>query len=278
MSHPDAETETSAQQGRSDNILFVDERLKWIGLTLSLAFSSLVVYLMYRIVQFANPELLVTIFPRFLEAFWLVLKIVLVSSGLSIFLGTFVGLARISKQPITRNIATGYVEFFRGTPLLFQLIVIFVGIPALWEAGQFPYGENWQIITAVVGLTLNHAAYVGEAVKGGINAIPNGQMEAARSLGLSYTQSMWNVILPQGFRNALAALGNDQVILIKDTSLLTVIAVPELITVYRNVNTNQFDPWTPILFVCLGYLALTIPLGMIVRKLERMSQWGETDG
>ncbi|ELZ27532.1 amino acid ABC transporter membrane protein, paat family [Halosimplex carlsbadense 2-9-1] len=278
MSNIDTDSETQVSQNRSGNILLVDERLRWIGLVLSLMFTGLVAYIMYRIVLFVDPELLVTIFPRFLEAFWLVLRIVLVSSALSIILGTFVGLARISTQPITHYLATGYVEFFRGTPLLFQLIVLYVGIPALWEAGQFPYGDNWQIIAAVVGLTLNHAAYVGEAVKGGINAIPNGQMEAARSLGLSYTQSMWNVILPQGFRNALAALGNDQVILIKDTSLLTVIAVPELITVYRNVNTNQFDPWTPILFVCLGYLSLTIPLGMLVRKLERMSQWGNTDG
>jgi polar amino acid transport system permease protein len=272
-----AESQTVTADSRSKNWLIVDERLKWIGLIITVCFALGVGYLIYRIVQFADPELLVAIFPRFVEAFWLVLRIVLVSSLLSITTGLFVGLGRISKQPITRTISVAYIEFFRGTPLLFQLIVIYVGIPAFWPPGTFPLADNWQLVAAIVGLTINHAAYVGEAIRGGIEAIPNGQMEAGRSLGLSYAQTMLRVILPQGLRNALAALGNDQVILIKDTSLLTVIAVPELITIYRNVNTNQLDPWTPIFLVALGYLSMTIPLGVVVRRLGASMQWGETD-
>jgi len=165
------------------------------------------------------------------------------------------------------------VEFFRGTPLLFQLMVIYFGIPALWPQGQFPI-TNWEIPTAIIGLTLNHAAYIGEAVRGGISAVPDGQAEAARSLGMSYVQSMREVILPQAWRNALAAIGNDLVILIKDTSLLTVIAVGELMNAFRDVYSATFDAWTPIVLVAIAYLMLTIPLGYLVRHMEGRADWG----
>ncbi len=126
-----------------------------------------------------------------------------------------------------------------------------------------------------IGLSLNHAAYSGEAIKGGISSIPDGQMEAARSLGMSYISAMRKVILPQAFRNALAAVGNDQIILVKDTSLLSVIAVSELISLFRNVNSNQFDVWTPLILVAISYLAITLPLGKLVRTLENRAEWGE---
>jgi polar amino acid transport system permease protein len=99
-------------------------------------------------------------------------------------------------------------------------------------------------------------------------------MEAARSLGMSYVQSMREVVLPQAWRNALAAIGNDQVILVKDTSLLTIIAVPELISAFRNVNSTNFDAWTPIVIVAVAYLLITIPLGKTVRYLESRADWG----
>jgi len=214
--------------------------------------------------------------PRFVDAYLLVLQIFLISSVLSLIAGVFVGLGRVSRTRFTRSIATGYVEFFRGTPLLFQLFIIYLGIPAFWPPGQFPL-ENWSFAAAIIGLTLNHAAYSGEAIKGGINSVPDGQMEAARSLGMSYIDAMREVIMPQAGRNALAALGNDQVILVKDTSLLTVIAVPEIISVFRNINSNQFDAWTPIVLVAVAYLAITLPLGKTVRHFEHRAEWGGTD-
>jgi polar amino acid transport system permease protein len=94
---------------------------------------------------------------------------------------------------------------------------------------------------------------------------------------MSYVQAMREVILPQAWRNALAAIGNDQVILIKDTSLLTVIAVPELISEFRDVNSATFDPWTPIVLIAIAYLALTVPLGKVVRRLEARADWGGDD-
>jgi len=91
---------------------------------------------------------------------------------------------------------------------------------------------------------------------------------------MSYIDAMRTVILPQAWRNALAAIGNDQIILVKDTSLLTVIAVPEIMSVFRNVNSTTFDPWTPLVWVALFYLAITVPMSKIVQYLESRADWG----
>ena len=269
--------EETTTERRTSNGLLTDRRVKWFGIVVAGLFTTAVLYLLYRILNdFVNYDLLVSVVPRFVDAYLLVLQIFLISSVLSLIAGVFVGLGRVSRTRFTRSIATGYVEFFRGTPLLFQLFIIYLGIPAFWPPGQFPL-ENWSFAAAIIGLTLNHAAYSGEAIKGGINSVPDGQMEAARSLGMSYIDAMREVIMPQAGRNALAALGNDQVILVKDTSLLTVIAVPEIISVFRNINSNQFDAWTPIVLVAVAYLAITLPLGKTVRHFEQRAEWGGTD-
>ncbi|MFC4357469.1 amino acid ABC transporter permease [Halobium salinum] len=246
-----------------------DRTLKWVGVAGSALFTLVIAaFLAYIVVVQVNFALLVEVFqPQFVDALYTVLTVVVVGSVLSVTAGVIVGLARVSKTTFTRSVAKGYIEFFRGTPLLFQLAVVFFGIPALWPSGQFPF-QNFAYPAAIIGLTLNHAAYIGEAIRGGIESVPDGQMEAARSLGMSYIQSMREVVLPQAWRNALAAIGNDQVILVKDTSLLTFIAVPELISFFRNVNSTNFDAWTPLLLVAIGYLAITVPMGMLVRYLE----------
>ena len=266
-----------------------DERVKWAGMAVALAFTAVILgFIALILLAYVNYDLLVSVVPRFVVAFVRVLVVVVISSVFAVTAGMFVGLGRVSRTSITHSIATAYVQFFRGTPLLFQLFIIYLGIPSLWPPGEFPISEGWVVvpevilvdwtfITAVIALTLNHAAYVGEAVKGGINAVPEGQMEAARSLGMAYVDSMREVILPQAWRNALAAIGNDQVILVKDTSLLTVIAFPEIITVFREINSNQFDAWTPIVLVAVTYLAITLPLMHLVQHLETRAEWG-SDG
>ncbi|WP_435194819.1 amino acid ABC transporter permease [Natronomonas sp. EA1] len=263
--------ESSTQ--RVEESVINDTTLKWGGVAVSSIFSlavlGLIGYIVYAKVDFG---LLQTIFPRFVDAYLLVLRIFVMGSVLSVIAGIFVGFGRVSSTFPTGAVAKGYVSFFRGTPLLFQIIIIYFGIPALWT-GTFPI-QDWEIPAAVIALTLNHAAYIGEAIRGGIGAVPEGQMEAARSLGMSYTQGMREVILPQAWRNALAAIGNDQVILVKDTSLLTVIAVPEIISVFRSVNSATFDPWTPIVLTAVAYLGITLPLGYVVSYLEDRADWG----
>ncbi|WP_435064113.1 amino acid ABC transporter permease [Halobaculum sp. EA56] len=254
------------------------ETLRRIGIVGTALFTLLVVgFIGLIVVREVDPSLAAeVVYPQFLQALFRVIQVVVVGSVLSILAGLIVGFARVSKTRFTRTVAVGYIEFFRGTPLLFQLLVIYIGIPSLWAPGAFPF-EDWSYPAAIIGLTLNHAAYVGEAFRGGINAVPDGQMEAARSLGMSYIQAMREVILPQAWRNALAAIGNDQVILVKDTSLLSVLAFPELISFFQNVNSATFDAWTPILLVAVGYLAITIPLGKTVRYLEGRADWEGRD-
>ena len=252
---------------------FLDDRtLKYLGVGLSGFFAlGVVLLILYILAVQVDYSLIPTILPRFIEAYGLVLGIVVTSSILSVTAGVFVGLARVSKTRLTSGISAAYVQFFRGTPLLFQIFVIYFGIPTLYP-GLFPI-QNWGLPTAIIALTLNHAAYVGEAVRGGIGAVHDGQMEAARSLGMGYVQAMREVVVPQAWRNALAAVGNDQIILVKDTSLLTVIAIPELIQQFRSVNSATFDPWTPLVLVAIAYLSITIPVGRLVEHLEQRGDW-----
>ncbi len=277
MAESEDEVNVSLSESRETPFL-TDAFFGWLGRILAGLVTIAVLFFLFRIAKLVDTELFVKIIPNFGKALYLVAKIVVVSSVLSVSLGIFVGLGRISTDKFTGTVAKLYVEFFRGTPLLFQLMVIFVGVPKLfWGPGEFPIAD-WGVPAAIIGLTLNHSAYIGEAIKGGINAVPNGQMEAARSLGLSYVQAMQKIILPQAFRNALAAIGNDQVILIKDTSLLTLLAVPEIMSEFRNIANREFDPWTPIVLAAICYLMLTVPLGMLVRKLEEISaEPGEED-
>jgi len=270
----DALSEREEPTGASSGLLANDDLVRRIGEVVAGLFLAVVLGVLgWTVFSEVDPDLLQTIFPRFVTAYLLVIRIVIVSSILSVSAGIIVGLARISSSPLTSNVARGYIEFFRGTPLLFQLFLIYFGIPSLWGTGQFPISD-WEIPAAVIGLTLNHAAYVGEAMRGGINAVPDGQMEAARSIGMSRVQAMREVILPQAWRNALAAIGNDQIILVKDTSLLTLISVPEIMQVFRSVNSATFDPWTPLVWVCLFYLAVTLPMSKLVGVLEARADWG----
>mgnify|MGYP002760830433 CR=1 FL=1 len=259
--------------GSGQETRITDTLLRRVAIVISSVFTIAIALLLgYILLGKVDYSLIPTIFPQFVDAYVLVLTIVGVSSVLSVSSGIFVGLARVSKTTLTNSIAAGYVQFFRGTPLLFQIFVIYFGIPTLWP-GTFPI-QDWGTPTAILALTLNHAAYVGEAIRGGIGAVPDGQMEAARSLGMGYVQAMREVVIPQAWRNALAAIGNDQIILVKDTSLLTVIAIPELIQQFRNVNSATFDPWTPLLLVAIAYLSITIPVGRLVEYLENRSEWG----
>ncbi|QDX41753.1 amino acid ABC transporter permease [Salarchaeum sp. JOR-1] len=249
-----------------------DSTYRAIGIAAAVAFSAVTALFLGAAVLQVDPSLLVeVIYPQFVNAFLIVLGIFVVSAFTSLVGGVLVGLGRVSNTRITYGVSTVYVEFFRGTPLLFQLVMVYFGIPELWP-GAFP--PDWKYPAAVLALTLNHSAYIGEAVRGGIDAVPDGQMEAARSLGMGYVQSMREVVLPQAWRNALAAIGNDLVIVIKDTSLLTFIAVPELIDAFRSIYSATFDAWTPIIIVAVAYLALTVPLGALVRYMERRATPG----
>ncbi|WP_435128118.1 amino acid ABC transporter permease [Halobaculum sp. D14] len=278
-SYPDAEAaDDGGQQFASDEALRrLSMLVAGIVTLLVLAFLAILFFGRYIIgeqfVDYALLQKLVTPPSGYYTAFFNVIGVVVVSAITSVTAGVFVGLGRVSKTPFTSRISRAYVEFFRGTPLLFQLIAVFYGIPALFGTGNFPI-SNFAWPAAIIGLTLNHAAYTGEAIRGGIESIPEGQMEAARSLGMGYVQSMREVILPQAWRNAVPAVGNDMIILVKDTSLLTVIAFPELISQWQYTYSDTFDPWTPLVVVGALYLLITVPLSSIVQRAGELTSPG----
>lgn len=209
-----------------------------------------------------DPELFIKILPNLAYGAFVTLKITSISTLLGLIFGTILGLGRISKNPLLFGFSTAYVEFIRGTPLLVQIMIVYYGLPAI--------GINLPPEPAgILALTLNSGAYIAEIIRAGIQSVPKGQMEAARSLGMSYFQAMRYVIFPQAFRNILPALGNEFIALLKDSSLLSVIAIAELTRVGKQIYSTTFNAWTPLLGVAMFYLLMTIPLSRLVNYAQK---------
>ncbi len=180
-------------------------------------------------------------------------------------LGLAVALARISPIPPLVWVAKVYVEALRGTPLLMQIYVIYFVLPSL-RINLDPFTSG------VIALSLNAGAYISEIFRAGIESIDTGQMEAARSLGMTYGMAMRWVILPQTVRRVLPPLTNEAVALLKDSSLVSVVALSELMRVGTELATSKGAPTTIYLAVALLYLCMTLPLTWIVRRLEEKYQ------
>ncbi len=191
----------------------------------------------------------------------LTLRLSMWSIGVAIVVGVFAGLCRISRNPLIAFLAAAYVEFIRGIPLLVFLMFIYFGI------GSFVNLEPK--VAAVLGLGIFAGAFVAEIVRAGIEGIPGGQMEAARSSGMTYLQAMQFIILPQAFRRILPPLAGQFIALIKDSSLVSVISVYDLTLQTRNViiaTFRSFEVWT---FTAILYFLMTFTLSQLFRALER---------
>ena len=182
-------------------------------------------------------------------------------------LGLILALMRMSPVLPYRVLATAYVEFFRGVPALLVIIAFGYGIPVALNA-ELPGGV---LGTITVALGLVAAAYMAETMRAGIQAVPKGQMEAARSLGMSHTRAMVSIVIPQAFRIILPPLTNELILLTKDSSLVYLLGgtlpTRELAKFGRDA-LNQYVSMTPILVAGLAYLIITVPLGLLVRRLE----------
>jgi polar amino acid transport system substrate-binding protein len=161
----------------------------------------------------------------------------------------------------SRLAATSYIEIFRGTPVLLQLYILYFGLAPIVKLGPFE--------AAILGLGLNYAAYEAEVHRGALLALPRGQDEAARSLGLGRRQALYHVLLPQSFRNALPALTNDFVSLLKDSSLVSVITVVELTKRMTIAAVDLHDWVVPGLACAALYFAMSFPLSRLSLRLER---------
>lgn len=195
-------------------------------------------------------------------------------------LGLIGGLGRLSKNPFIRLTASLYIEVARGIPLLVQLIWWYFAFPVVIQqigtslniSALADYRAN-PIFTAILGLAICYGAYMSEIYRAGIQSIPKGQVEAARSLGMSYFQSMRHIILPQAVRVVLPPVGNEAIALLKDSSLISVVAVADLTRRGREfmaVNFNPIEVWT---MVALLYLVMTLVLARIVAWMEKRSHF-----
>lgn len=206
-----------------------------------------------------------------LEGLWITLEVSVLAIILGIALGVFTGLARISDNPALRWLSIAYIELIRGSPLLVQIFLWYFVVGTLINAMLEKIGLSavpplWY---GVMALAIFTGAYVAEIVRAGIQSVHRGQMEAARSLGMNYPQAMRKVILPQAFRRIMPPLAGQFISLVKDSSLLGVIAVRELTKATREVVTTSLQPFELWIVCALLYLVLTFTLSLCVQYLER---------
>jgi His/Glu/Gln/Arg/opine family amino acid ABC transporter permease subunit len=194
-------------------------------------------------------------------------EITIVLAFFAVLFGTLLGLTltllRRSKIKPISYIATAYVEFVRGTPLLVQIYIIYIGLPKL-------IGIDMPDMTVgAVALALNSGAYISEIIRAGIDAVDKGQMEAARSLGMSQRLAMFEIIIPQAFKNILPALGNEFVSIIKESSMVSVIGVAELMYNAGIVRGNTALGLEPVIVAAVIYFILTFSLTRVLGYVER---------
>ncbi|TCS95648.1 amino acid ABC transporter permease [Hazenella coriacea] len=206
----------------------------------------------------------------FIRGFFMTILLSVVGICVGLMIGLLLSLMRISGKKWLDFPAKVYVDLFRGTPLLLQIYVIhFAFLPTLTMdllgANESPSG----MVSGFVALSLNAGAYIAEISRGGIQSIDKGQMEAARSLGMTYGQAMRHVILPQAFKRSLPPLGNEFISLTKDSSLVAVLAVNDITYAAFTTAKNTLEKWAPYLTVGLMYLVLTFILSRIIFYLEK---------
>ncbi|HCF7271578.1 TPA: amino acid ABC transporter permease [Pseudomonas aeruginosa] len=206
-------------------------------------------------------ELLGMAWPFLLQGAMYTVLFAAVSMVLGLILGFSVAVVRVTKVPVVSQIAAVYVSAFRGTPLLVQIFVLYYGLPSV--------GIEFTPVTAsILALTLNVAAYLSESMRGAILGIDKGQWEAGLSVGLTWGQTLWNIITPQALRLAVPSLSNSLISLIKDTSLISVITVTELMLATKEVIAETFQP-LPLYLAAAGiYWLLSALFERVQKALE----------
>jgi polar amino acid transport system permease protein len=196
-----------------------------------------------------------------MSGLWVTLWISAIASVFGLIIGVITGLCRVSQNLTLRQLSITYIEFIRGTPLLVQLFIFYFFLGTVLDIGRLASG--------IAALAIFAGAYVAEIIRAGIQSIPKGQMEAARSLGMNVPQAMIYIILPQAFKRTLPPLAGQFISLIKDSSLVSVIAITDLTKSGREVITSTFAVFEIWFVVAFLYLILTFSLSQVVAWVER---------
>lgn len=214
---------------------------------------------------------------NFIRGFFTTIELTVVGILFGTLIGLILGLMNISRIKLLTVPAKAYVDLFRGTPLMLQILAIHSGIiPTICE--MLGLDTPSALISGFIALSLNAGAYISEIFRGGILSIHKGQMEAARSLGMTYGQAMRLVILPQAFKRMLPPLGNEFIALMKDSSLVMVIAVNDITYAAMTTAKNTWERLAPYATAALMYLVLTYLLSRVVFYLERRFDTGRKEG
>ena len=219
--------------------------------------------------KFLNPEIALAMFP---DVITVALKNTLLYTAcgftFGLVLGLVLALMRLSSVGPYRWMATTFIEFFRGVPALVVFLALSVGVPTAFPGYSVP-GDV--LGTATIALGLVGGAYMAETIRAGIQAVPKGQTEAARSLGMSGTRAMVSIVIPQAFRIILPPLTNELILLTKDSSLVYLLGYTSTtveLTSFGRQALNQEKNMTPIVVISLCYLLITVPLSIVVRRME----------
>jgi len=206
--------------------------------------------------------IMVHYFPFLLKASIMTVEISVLSLVLGFIFGLVAALMKLSRNRIIRGLASFYVWIIRSTPLLVQLFIIYFGLPQLGiDLGPF--------LSGVLGLALNTGAYNAETIRGGISSVPSGQMEAARSLGMDKGVAMKRIVLPQAMRMAIPALGNNFIILIKDSSLVSTITLVELTLASQRLIGSTYKPFEMYLMAAFLYAIMTTATSYMLQRVEK---------
>ncbi len=205
----------------------------------------------------------------FRDAAFYTLQITTLGILAGLVIGLVVAFGKIAKNPVLSRLAGAYIFVIRGTPLLLQLFIIYYGLTTIVTIPPFP--------SAVFALGIHNGAYIAEIFRGSIISIDYGQMEAARSLGMPYARAMRRIVLPQAFKRAVPPLGNQFIIALKDSSLASTIAVPELLLRGRQLGSSTFMYMEMLIIVAIWYLIMTSLLSYIVHRTEKRLRVSDRD-
>ena len=201
-------------------------------------------------------------YTTYIDATVTTLKVSLIALLIGLLLGIVICLAKISTIKVLNVLATIYVEVIRNTPILVQIMIIYFALP---EVGI----SFTPFMSALIALSINSGAYVSEIFRSGILAIDKGQMEAGRSLGLSYFQTMKFIILPQALKNSLPALGNEFISLVKESSIVYFVGVADIMFAANTVKNATYETFGPYLIAAAIYFIITSVLSFLVKRLEK---------
>ena len=209
-------------------------------------------------------ELIIKYWPLFLEGATTTVLLSFFSVIVGVGCGTLMALARLSQNKFLSKAAKVYIDIIRGTPLLVQLYLVYFGLATVLDLNDF--------VSGVIAVSVNTTAYIAEIIRSGIQSVDKGQTEAARSMGMPKRMAMSQIILPQAMKNILPAIGNEFATLIKETSIVSLIGIHDLMYSSDTVRGATFTVFIPLLMTAFLYFVMTTMIGFFMDKLERKLQ------